>query len=406
MTSDFDLLILGGGLVGVSLACALGGQGLRIGLAEAVTPNSDGGPGYDDRSLALAYGSRRIFEGMRLWDRLAAEVTPIHRIHISERGRFGAARIDRAEEGVEALGYVVPSRALGRVLMDRLATLDGVELLCPVTLDGFSVQPDLVQVRLQTDGRARAVNARLLVAADGARSAVRTALHIPTRHWEYGQTAVLANITPGRPHGHVAYERFTDQGPLALLPLDADRCAMVWTRRDAAVAGVLALNDADFLAALQTCFGGRLGRLLRVGARSVQPLSLTLAREAVRPRVALIGNAAHTIHPVAGQGFNLGLRDVAVLAEVVARAVAEGRDPGHRVVLDAYAQWRRQDQRRVALFTDGLARIFTSPLGPVAALRNAGLLALDLCPPVKHLLTRRTMGIAGRLPRLARGLGL
>lgn len=406
MTDEFDLLILGGGLVGVSLACALGWRGLHIGIAEALAPDRGGGPGYDDRSLALAYGSRRIFEGMGLWGRLAPEATPIHRIHISERGRFGAARLDRIEEGVEALGYVVPSRALGRVLMDRLATLDGVELLCPATLDGFSVHTDLVQVQLQTPGRTRAVTARLMVAADGARSAVRTALNIPTRHWEYGQTAVLANITPERSHGHVAYERFTDQGPLALLPLGADRCAMVWTRRDAEVAGVLALDDAEFLAALQACFGGRLGRLLRVGARSVQPLSLTLAREAVRARVALIGNAAHTIHPVAGQGFNLGLRDVAVLAEVVARAVAQGRDPGERAVLDAYAEWRRRDQRRVALFTDGLARIFTSPLAPVAALRNTGLLALDLCPPVKHLLTRRTMGVAGRLPRLARGLGL
>ncbi len=406
MSATFDIAIVGGGLVGASLACVLGARGLRVAVVEALAPPVGAGPGYDDRSLALAYGSRRIFAGMGLWDALAPATTPIHRIHVSERGRFGVTRLDRDEEGVEALGYVVESREAGRVLLDRLRTLDTVEWICPAAPESLAVEDGSARVRVKEGAGVRTLRARLLVAADGAQSAVRTALDIPTRRWEYGQTAVLANVTPELAHGNVAYERFTEQGPLALLPLGPDRCALVWTRRDEEVSKVLGLDDRGFLAALQACFGDRLGRFVRVGARSAQPLALTLALEPVRPRVALIGNAAHTLHPVAGQGFNLGLRDAAVLGELIGGACARGDDPGAPAVLDAYARWRRRDQRRTALFTDALARVFALPLPPVAAARNAGLLALDLCPPARHWLARRTMGIAGRLPRLARGLPL
>lgn len=406
MSVTFDIAIVGGGLVGASLACVLGARGLRVAVVEALAPPAGEGPGYDDRSLALAYGSRRIFAGMGLWEALAPATTPIHRIHVSEGGRFGVTRLDRDEEGVEALGYVVESREAGRVLLERLRTLDGVEWICPAVPESLAVEDGSARVRVKAGAGVRTLRARLLVAADGAQSAVRSALDIPTRRWEYGQSAVLANVTPELAHGNVAYERFTEQGPLALLPLGPDRCALVWTRRDEEVSKVLGLDDRGFLAALQACFGDRLGRFVRVGARSAQPLALTLALEPVRPRVALIGNAAHTLHPVAGQGFNLGLRDAAVLGELVAGACARGDDPGAPAVLEAYARWRRRDQRRTALFTDVLARVFALPLPPVAAARNAGLLALDLCPPARHWLARRTMGIAGRLPRLARGLPL
>lgn len=404
MAEPFDTAIIGGGLVGISLACVLGARGLRVAVIEAVSPPAGEGPGCDDRGLALAYGSRRIFEGMDLWGTIGPEATPIHRIHVSERGRFGATRIDRDDEGVEALGYVVESRVLGRILMERLADLESVEWICPAALESVTSEGTAACVELRAGGVSRTVRARLLVAADGAHSAVRAALGIPVRRREYGQSAVLANVTPERFHGNTAYERFTEQGPLALLPLGPDRCAMVWTRRDERVAEVLALDDAGFLAAIQVCFGERLGRFLRAGVRTAQPLSLTLALEPVRPRVALLGNAAHTVHPVAGQGFNLGLRDVAVLAELVVDATARGDDPGDAPLLDAYARRRRRDQRRVALFTDALVRVFAVPLAPVAAMRTAGLVALDLCPPAKHRLARRAMGIAGRLSRLDRGL--
>lgn len=402
----YDILIGGGGLVGASLACALSGHGLRIGLIEAVPYGEPGQPSYDDRAIALAAGTQRIFTGMGLWPALESRVTPIHRIHVSDRGRFGFARLDRAEEGVPALGYVALGRDLGAVLSERLAACADVELIAPARVSGVESGVDAAQVRVADDTGERVLATRLLVAADGAQSTLRDLLEIPTTTWEYGQTALIANITPERPHANVAYERFTDTGPLALLPMSDDRCALVWTLRDDQVETILALDDTAFLARLQERFGQRLGRLLRVGRRSAYPLRLVRARESVRPRLALIGNAAHTLHPIAGQGFNLGLRDVAALAEVLLDARRDGRDIGAAAVLARYSDWRQGDHRRVIAFTDGLTRVFASPLPPLAMARDLGMLALDLCPPAKRLFARLTMGRAGRLPRLARGLEL
>ncbi|MBZ0072156.1 MAG: 2-octaprenyl-6-methoxyphenyl hydroxylase [Gammaproteobacteria bacterium] len=404
--THYDILISGGGLVGASLACALSGQGLRIGLVEAVAYGDPGQPGYDDRVIALAAGTQRIFAAMGLWPALAGRATPIHRIHVSDRGRFGFARLDRADAGVEALGYVVPGRDLGTVLGARLAELDAVELISPARVTGVDFAADAAQVRVAAGTGTCVLSTRLLIAADGAQSLLRDLLDVPTTIWEYGQTAVIANVTSERPHGHVAYERFTDSGPLALLPMSEGRCGLVWTLRDDQVDAVMALDDAAFLARLQERFGRRLGRLTRVGRRSTYPLRLVRARESVRPRLALIGNAAHTLHPIAGQGFNLGLRDVAALAEVLLQAHREGRDPGAAAVLGRYADWREGDHRRIIVFTDGLARLFTNPLPPVAWARDLGLLALDLCPPAKRAFARLTMGQMGRLPKLARGIGL
>lgn len=405
-SDTYDILISGGGLVGASLACALSGHGLRIGLIEAVSYSAETQPGYDDRAIALAAGTQRIFDALGLWPASAERVTPIHRIHVSDRGRFGFARLDRREEGVEALGYVALGRDLGAVIGARLAQLPDVELICPARVTGVEFEPDAAQVRVEREDATHTLHTRLLVAADGAQSTLRDLLAIPTTVWAYGQTALVANVTPERVHEHVAYERFTDTGPLALLPMSENRCALVWTLRDDQVDAVMALDDAAFLKRLQERFGQRLGRLTRVGRRSVYPLKLVRARESVRPRLALIGNAAHTLHPIAGQGFNLGLRDVAALAEVLLDARRAGHDLGDPAVLQRYADWRQGDHRRVIAFTDGLTRLFTSPLAPVAWVRNAGMLALDLCLPAKRIFARLTMGKAGRLPRLARGLGL
>lgn len=405
-SSTYDILISGGGLVGASLACALSGHGLRIGLIEAVSYSAETQPGYDDRAIALAAGTQRIFAALGLWPLLAERVTPIHRIHVSDRGRFGFTRLDRREEGVEALGYVALGRDLGAVLGARLAQLPDVQLICPARVAGVEFSGEVAHAHVEREGAMRTLNTRLLVAADGAQSMLRDLLAIPTTVWEYGQTALIANVTPGRAHEHVAYERFTDTGPLALLPMSEGRCALVWTLRDDQVESVMALDDAAFLARLQERFGQRLGRLTRVGRRSVYPLKLVRARESVRSRLALIGNAAHTLHPIAGQGFNLGLRDVAALAEVLLEARRVGEDIGDPAVLNRYADWRQDDHRRVIAFTDGLTRLFTSPLAPVAWVRNAGMLVLDLCPPAKRIFAKLAMGKAGRLPRLARGLGL
>jgi len=242
------------------------------------------------------------------------------------------------------------------------------------------------------------------VAADGANSAIREQLGIQTQERDYRQTAVIANVSTDKPHNHIAYERFTDSGPLALLPMTEQRCALVWTVAADQSESLLALDDATFLQRLQQHFGYRLGRFTRVGVRHAFPLQLLQAKESVRARLALAGNAMHTLHPIAGQGFNLGLRDVAALVDVILDARRDGRDIGALNILQRYAQWRQADQRRVALFTDSMVRLFGQSLPPVVGLRDAGMLALDLCPPAKRWFGRMTMGRAGRLPRLARGL--
>lgn len=404
MNADCQIVIAGGGLVGASLALALGQAGLNVTVVEAAPFRSAAQPGYDDRSIALAQGSQRILAGLGLWQALAPQVCPIKTIHVSDRGRFGFTRLRHDEEGVPALGYVVTARSLGSVLVDRLARLDGVRVLAPARVADFSVGADGISVALDTDV-GETLRAHLLVAADGAHSSIRERLGIETARYDYRQTAITANLTPQLPHRHVAYERFTDTGPMALLPMTEGRCALVWTVPSERAEEVMQLPDADFLARVQERFGYRLGRLQRLGARHAYPLQLLRARESIRPRLALIGNAMHTLHPVAGQGFNLGLRDVAALAEVLVEASGVD-DCGDLRVLRRYAEWRARDQRRVVAFTDNLVRLFTQPLAPLALLRDAGMLAMDLLPPAKRWFGRLAMGRSGRLPRLARGLPL
>ena len=401
---DYDLLIVGGGMVGASLAIALSGQGLRIGLVEAHEPGDPGQPGYDDRAIALAYGSRRIFEGMRLWQEIARDAEPILDIHVSDRGHFGFSHLSSKEEQVPALGYVVTARQLGHSLLGRLRQCDDVEVIAPASVVAVWSDSGAARVQVLRDRQQFELSARLLVAADGGKSFIREQLDVPTHKWQYGQSAIVTNITPQQPHNNVAYERFTDTGPVALLPMSEGRCAVVWTVRDEQVEQVMALDDQAFLAAFQQRFGYRLGRFVRVGKRASYPLSLLRVRESVRERIAIIGNAAHTLHPIAGQGFNLGIRDVAALVEVVLQAHEQGRDIGAAQVLKSYEQWRLAEQRTVALATDGLARLFSNPLKAVQFGRNLGLLAMDLLPGARHRLAKGAMGLLGRLPRLGRGM--
>ena len=406
MIQETDVLIIGGGLVGASLAVALGQAGLNVTVVDACPLSVDQQPNYDERSIALAQGSQCILSALGLWQSLQDEVCPIHTIHVSDRGHFGFTRLHREQQGVPALGYVATARVLGKTLLDQLNRLPNVHTLAPAQLIDFQVLADGVSTRLMLEQQILECKARLLVAADGAQSSVRDQLGIHSKRRDYGQTAVIANVSSERDHGHVAYERFTDTGPMALLPMSRQRCALVWTVRSDQSDDIMGLDDAQFLSRLQERFGYRLGRFVKVGQRHAYPLQLLQARESIRPRMALIGNAVHTLHPVAGQGFNLGLRDVAALAEVVTDARRQGLDIGDNSVLARYADWRQTDQRRAVAFTDGMVRLFGQSLPPVAWLRDAGMLALDICPPAKRWFGRLTMGRAGRLPRLARGLEL
>ncbi|MCW5587676.1 MAG: 2-octaprenyl-6-methoxyphenyl hydroxylase, partial [Chromatiales bacterium] len=380
MTRDpaYDLIIVGGGMVGASLAIALAGRGLRMALIEAYPPGVDGQPSYDDRAIALAYGSSRIFDAMGVWPAMRGSAEPIHDIHVSDRGHFGFTRLAAEDEGVPALGYVITARELGRVLLEQLPQVGSLDVIAPARLLGFVDAGDRVSVEVERDGLVSTLESRLLVAADGGNSTIRERLDVPVQRWQYGQSAVVTNITPAQAHRNVAYERFTDSGPVALLPMSEGRCAVVWTVLDAQVDEVLGLDDGQFLAAFQQRFGYRLGRFEKVGKRAAYPLSLLRARESVRGRVVVIGNAAHTLHPIAGQGFNLGIRDVAALAEVIDAASAAGSDIGAPAVLATYEAWRQAEQRNVALATDGLARLFTNPLSLVRMGRNLGLLAMEL----------------------------
>ncbi len=404
MSTDYDVLIIGGGMVGASLARALAGANLSVAVVEPVAAQAACQPSYDDRVIALAYGSRVILAAMGCWEAMAAQAQPIERIHVSERGQFGIARLDRRAAGVPALGYVASARAIGASLLAGIDRQAGLDWLSPANLTGFHSEPEQVLAQIESAGQVRQVSARLLVGADGGDSLVRRQLNIAARQWAYGQTAVIANVLPDLAHQNVAYERFTDSGPLALLPLVENRCSLVWTQRDAAVEELMALSDELFLQRLQQRFGFRLGRFSRPGRRGAYPLRFMQVKQMLGPRAVLIGNAAHALHPIAGQGFNLGLRDVAELADVLAQAAAHGQDPGAPAVLQRYAAARRQDQQRVGLITDALARLFVQPLAPVRWARNAGLLALDLMPPLKNSVARQFMGVRGRLPRLSRGL--
>lgn len=409
MKFDYDIVIVGGGMVGASLACALASTGLKIALVEALPLTAADQPSYDERTIALACGSKRIFETLGVWSGVAARaVAPIRRIHVSDRGRFGATRLDAADAGLEALGYVIANRTLGAALYETLSRHERVRLYSPARMRVVGFEPDGARVEIDNDGATETLTARLVAAADGADSPIRTAVGIRARRVDYDQNAIVTTVTVELPHQGTAYERFTDTGPLALLPYPGvtGRMGVVWSMPRAATSALLALEDAEFLALLTAQFGERLGAFSAVGKRHTYPLFLTRVAEHVRPRLALIGNAAHTVHPVAGQGFNLGLRDVAVLAEVLSDAHASGRDIGDLALLQRYADARARDNRAITVLTHSLIRIFSNDITPVAAARGLGLLAVDALPGVKRRITRLTSGLAGRLPRLARGMPL
>lgn len=399
----FDVAVVGGGMVGAALALALRETPLHVALVEGFAPGSAGQPSFDDRTSALGNGTRRVFEALGIWERVAPEAGVIRRIHVSDAGRFGFARLEAAEQGIEAFGYVVPNRVIGAALWEALADAPQVRRFMPARAVYAGRTDEHVRLHVEQGGRAFDLDARLLVAADGAQSGVREALGIGSRVEDYDQTAVITNAITSHPNDGTAFERFTPTGPLAVLPLAGGGYTVVWTLRPDRAAEVMLLDDAAFVAALQETFGWRIGRIERVARRSAYSLALTRADATVAPRAVLIGNASQSLHPVAGQGFNLGLRDAASLAEVLAAGPA---DPGAAPVLEEFERWRVSDRRGVTTFTDGLVKVFGETRPGFGMARNLGLLLFDLAPPAKSALSRLSWGFAGRLPRLARGLPL
>jgi len=442
--TQVDVAIIGGGMVGASLAVGLAGTGVSTLLVEGTAPGSHAQPSFDDRTTALGNASRRIFEQLGVWDRLAPEAAAITTIHVSDAGRFGFARLVASEQGIDAFGYVIPNRVIGTALWEKLQDASKVSLRVPARPEQVEIGADAVTFRVGEES----VSARLVVAADGAHSVVRAVAGIEADVEDYDQIAIVANVAADRPHDGTAYERFTQSGPLAVLPLRDGSYGVVWTCTPARAAEVLSFDNNTYLRELQERFGWRAGRFVRAGVRASYPLKLTRAATTVGARTVLIGNAAQALHPVAGQGFNLGLRDAAMLAEVIVDACAgtrgnvspraaaagtagaqlasggaggalggkahlnaaadggAGVDVGSPELLRQFAAWRETDRRGVVGFTDGLVKMFASTRPGVGVLRNLGLLLFDLTPPAKSALARVSAGFGGPTPRLARGLGL
>ena len=397
---DYDLIIVGGGMVGASLACALKNTPLNIVIIEAFEPNSAQQASYDDRGIALAYGSQRIFESMGLWDQLAVHSTAISDIHVSDRGHFGVTRLSAQDENVPALGQVITARSMGQVFNQALVQQENLEVICPASVVDLNQHEGYVELILNDDSQ---ISAKLIVAADGAQSTLRHLLGLGALEHDYGQTAITANITTERAHQGRAFERFTDSGPIALLPMSDNRSSLVWTVKTGDETALLQLSNSDFLAQLQDRFGYRLGKFKQVGQRNSYPLKLVQADQPIQHRIVLIGNAAHSLHPIAGQGFNLGLRDVAALADVLVDNTGDCGDPR---LLHDYSQWRQQDQDSVIENTNSLVTLFSNNNPLLGHLRGAALALIDALPHAKHALAQKSMGLNRKQPRLGRGIPL
>lgn len=396
-SSAGPILIVGGGLVGASLAIALDAAGIAATLVEASAPRVETQPSYDERNLALARASVNALQMLGVWPHAQAAATPIRQIHVSRAGEFGSARLRAEHEGLDALGWTLPARELGRALLRRLDGCTRVTRLAPATLE--SIEPATAGWRARVRGAdgEQLIDTPLLVGADGTHSFVRDRLGIEADTHDYRQTLFVCTVTPEREHAGRAYERFADDGPVALLPLAEGRCGLVLTvPRDEADA-VGALDDGAFLALAQQRFGWRLGHLRRPGKRYPYAIQRVAATRLTAPRAVLVGNAAQTIHPIGAQGFNLGLRDALTLAELVAGAT----DPGAPALLAAYAARRAPDREGTMAMSHGLVRLACLQQPLLGPLRSLALLAADRFPPLRHALAQRGMGFRAGLPRAA-----
>ncbi|WP_308560640.1 2-octaprenyl-6-methoxyphenyl hydroxylase [uncultured Klebsiella sp.] len=387
-----SVLIVGGGMTGATLALAISrltGGNLPVHLVEASAPESAKHPGFDARAIALAAGTCQQLARIGIWQEIADCATAIQRVHVSDRGHAGFVTLDARDYALAALGQVVELHDVGQRLFAQLRKAPGITLHCPAKVAEVSRSAGDVSLTLDN---GETLNGKLLVAADGSRSTLGARCGISWQQQPYEQLAIIANVSTAQPHNGQAFERFTRHGPLAMLPMSQGRGSLVWCHPQSRHEEVLGWPDERFCDELQQAFGWRLGRITHAGKRSAYPLSLTAATRTVTHRLALVGNAAQTLHPIAGQGFNLGLRDVMSLAEMVAQAHAVGQDPGDYALLSRYQARRADDKAATIGVTDGLVHLFANRWAPLVVGRNVGLMAMELFTPARDALAQRTLG--------------
>lgn len=407
--SEADILIVGGGLVGLTLGHALAGAGLRTVVLDRADPAKVQDAAFDGRASAIARGTQQMLEALELWPGMADLAAPILDIRVSD-ARVGERpspfflHYDHSEVGDAPLGYIVENRAIRRSLFAALPK-PGLHYLAPTELASLERGVNAMTARL-ADGRR--ITAPLAVSAEGRNSRLREEAGIKVTRWDYPQSGIVCTVAHELPHEGVAHENFLPSGPFAMLPLTDDaagrhRSSIVWTEKRSLVESLLALPDAAFSLEIERRFGGSLGALEAIGPRWSYPLSLLIAQRYTDRRLALVGDAAHGIHPIAGQGLNLGLRDVAALAEILVDAWRLGLDIGSQPVLERYPEWRRFDTLALVAVTDSLNRLFSNDIAPLRLARDLGLAAVERIPPLKRLFMRHAMGLTGDLPRLIRG---
>lgn len=407
MSHDADILIVGGGLNGPCLAIALAKSGLRSIVIDALPEETRMGAEFDGRSYALALASVRMLGALGLWGRLEDHAQPMLEIKASDgRAGEGAApqflHFDHAEIEEGPMGHMLEDRYLRRALIEameedaRITHMPGTTVVAQVTDGAASATLD--------DGRT--LTARLLVGADGRRSGTAARAGIKRTGWDYGQTALVCAIAHERPHNGIAHQFFMPAGPLAILPLPGNRSSIVWSEQTERAAEIAAMDDADYLDALRPAFGDFLGEIELAGARYSYPLSLSIADAFIGPKLALVGDAAHGVHPIAGQGLNLGLRDVAALAEVLTDAQRRGEDIAAPDVLARYQSWRRFDTTAMAVATDAFNRLFSNDNPLLRAVRDTGMGLVQAAPALRRRFIREAAGLTGDLPRLMQGRGL
>jgi 2-octaprenyl-6-methoxyphenol hydroxylase len=396
---DYDLVIVGGGIVGLTLAAALKDSGLSILLIEAKVTSAAVAKG---QTYAVHLLSARIFQGIGIWDKILPNIAKYRQVRLSDADYSEVVKFQDSDLGLQELGYVGEHYALLQPLQEFVAGCKDVTYLCPAEVVSTQNEQDIVTINIKVEGENRSIRSKLLAAADGSKSPIRQAAGIKTKGWKYWQSCIVAFVKPEKSHNYTAYEKFWSSGPFAILPLPGNRCRIVWTAPHEEAKALCALSDEEFLAELTKYYGDQMGKLELLGERFIFQVQLMQSDRYVLPRLALVGDAAHNCHPVGGQGLNLGIRDAAALAEVIQTANQAGEDIGKIEILKKYESWRKKENLTILGFTDLLDRVFSNNFFPVVIGRRLGLYLMERVPMLKIFTLKLMIGLKGKTPELGK----